>query len=364
MGENLVLVFLLVVPGVSGWGLWRLYRRVYRREAPNDWRRVLLGNLLLLSFLLSSVALGGEVYFRFLYDSTDSLLFSKVSQRWFNRYYRWNSANLRDTFDYSLRIAPGRRRISFVGDSFTVGHGIKNVEDRFVNALRRGHPEWEIHVLAMLGFNTGDEIDYLVKWINRGYQLDEVVLVYCLNDIGDLIPEECAAVSHANEDSRTGGWLRRNSYLVNTLYYRLKLRRDPALKGFYDYERAAYQDGPRWEQQKQRLTAFRNLVVSHGGRLAVVTFPFFHALGPDYPYEFVHRKLDQFWRDRSVPHLDLLSVYRDVPRERLIVNRYDAHPNEYANALAAPVIEKFLIEHLSTARGQHPNNSLPLPAKP
>ncbi|HWX19985.1 MAG TPA: SGNH/GDSL hydrolase family protein [Candidatus Binatia bacterium] len=350
MGENLVLVLLLALPALTGGLLCLFYRHVHLRPEPVRWPLVLLGNLLLVAFLLCGIALAGEVYFRFLYNSTDSLLFSKVSQRWFKRYYQWNGANLRDNLEYSLRIAPGKRRISFVGDSFTVGHGVKNVEDRFANRLRREHPEWEIHVLAMLGFNTGDEVDYLAGWLPKGYQLDEVVLVYCLNDIGDLIPEETAAIHQANAEAKRGGWLQKNSYLVNTLYYRWKLRRDPALKGFYDFERAAYQDGPLWEQQKQRLTVFRDLVESHGGRLAVVTFPFFHALGPNYEYGFVHKKLDAFWHGLNVPHLDLWPIYRPVPREQLIVNRYDAHPNEYAHALATPAIEKFLEEHLSPAK--------------
>jgi hypothetical protein len=347
VGENIVLGLLVALPCLSGGALGVLYRHVRRRRGLAPWPLVVLGNVLLLFFLLSGMALAGEVYFRFFFDATDGLMFSKVSQRWFERHYKWNSANLRDDLQYSLRIAPGKRRISFVGDSFTVGQGIKNIEDRFANALRREHPEWEIHLLAMLGFNTGDEIDYLLKWLPKGYQLDEVVLVYCLNDIGDLLPEEEAMVSRLNRDAQQEGWLRRNSYLVNTLYAGLKLRRDPALKAVLDYERAAYLDGPVWELQKRRLTAFRNLVESNGGKLAVVTFPFFQALGPNYDYEFAHRKLDAFWQSLKVPHLDLWPVYAGTPRGKLMVNRYDAHPNEYAHALATPVIEKFLLEHLS-----------------
>jgi hypothetical protein len=45
----------------------------------------------------------------------------------------------------------------------------------------------------------------------------------------------------------------------------------------------------------------------------------------------------------------LLSVYRNLPPARLMVNRYDQHPNEYAHALAADAIGKFLQDQLAAA---------------
>jgi hypothetical protein len=105
--------------------------------------------------------------------------------------------------------------------------------------------------------------------------------------------------------------------------------------------REAY-SGPLWEQQAERLEAFRDLVQAHGGHLAVVTFPFLHALGLNYEYRFVHDELDRFWRQVGVPHLDLLPVFEGLPPSRVTVNRFDAHPIEYANKLAAAAIDKWL----------------------
>jgi hypothetical protein len=107
--------------------------------------------------------------------------------------------------------------------------------------------------------------------------------------------------------------------------------------------REAY-SGPLWEQQKERLRAFRDLVQTRGGHLAVVTFPFLHALGPNYEYRFIHDKLDRLWQELGVPQLDLLSVYEGLPSSQLTVNRFDAHPNECANKLAGEAIDKWLQE--------------------
>ena len=61
------------------------------------------------------------------------------------------------------------------------------MEDRFPNRLRRAHPDWEIQVVAMVGLDTGGELALMKKAFAKGYQVDQVVLVYCLNDIGDLL---------------------------------------------------------------------------------------------------------------------------------------------------------------------------------
>src|SRR5208282_6350351 len=101
----------------------------------------------------------------------------------------------------------------------------------------------------------------------------------------------------------------RNSYAVNLWYFHYQASRIPALKDYCSWLRDTY-DGPLWEKQKHRLEEFRDLVRSHGGRLAVVTFPFLHQLGPDYQFQPVHDKLAQCWRELGVPELDLLPVYK------------------------------------------------------
>ena len=197
-------------------------------------------------------------------------------------------------------------------------------------------------MLAELGLDTGAELKMLDESLAQGYQIDEVVLVYCLNDIGDMMPELMEAGRRiSREADEGGGWLAQNSYFVNSVRFRLKLRRNPFLRDYFSMVRDGYR-GPLWPQQKEWLKVFRDLVQGHGGRLAVVTFPFLHALGPNYEYQFVHDNLDQLWRELQVPHLDLLRIYKGLPPSALTVNSFDAHPNERAHALAAEAIDQFL----------------------
>jgi hypothetical protein len=114
---------------------------------------------------------------------------------------------------------------------------------------------------------------------------------------------------------------------------------------YYDFVRSAY-DGLTWKQQQERLRGFRDSCHDAGGRLSAVIYPFMHSLGPDNPYKQAHEKLDHFWREIEVPCLDLLPTFEQHAGENLTVNRYDAHPNERAHAIAAEAIREFLESQL------------------
>jgi tetratricopeptide (TPR) repeat protein len=312
------------------------------------WLRLAAGNVLVLLFLGSLIFLGGEVYYRFLDDSSDSFGYTKTYQRWHQRHFHVNAQGCRDNLDYHSRIPPGKRRISLVGDSFTAGHGIKNVEARFVNRLRRANPRWDVQMLAEQGLDTGNELRLLEYIIKVGYELDQVVLVYNLNDSADITPEWKEAVDRIYTSSEKQSWLVRNSYFANTLYFRWRFRRVPDLANYYHFVLAAYRHGPLWEEQQRRLKELRDLVEANGGRLLAVTFPFLHApLDNHYEFRSAHRQLAECWRTLSVPHLDLLPVYEGLPPRQLVVNRFDAHPNEFAHRLAANAIQRFLDDNLA-----------------
>src|SRR5256885_382239 len=69
-----------------------------------------------------------------------------------------------------------------------------------------------------------------------------------------------------------------------------------------------------------------------------------------FPYTTLFRS---FWREQKVPHLDLLPVFKDLPPSRITVNRFDPHPNEYANQLAARAIDEFLDRKSTRLNSSH-----------
>jgi len=331
----------VLLPGVSGSLLVWLARFAQRHPHQRRGLVVVAGNALVLIFLLSVVLLVMETYYRFWCDTTDWYDINRVSDRWYLRHVQINVSGFRDNVaSYTLERTPGNRRITFLGDSFTAGHGIADVDDRFANRIRKLKPDWEIHVMAVNGFDTGDEMRKVQYVLSRGYELDDVVLVYCLNDIMDIVPEWRESLKRIYSKPAPG-FLCTHSFCLNTWYYWLQGRLDPDIARYDQVVFDAY-NGPLWEQQEKRLMAFRGLVESKGGRFMVVMFPFFHGLGPQYRYAPIHKKLDTFWGEMGVPYLDLLELYTSHRGETLTVNSHDAHPNVYAHGLAANAILKFL----------------------
>lgn len=334
---------LALLPAITGGLVVLWFRRSSGGAEKQPLLRLVVGNLLVLFFLGSIVVVAGEAYYRYVYDTTDALSLARTTKRWYQRHWHRNSDGVRDDVEYLRAMQPGKRRVTFIGDSFTAGHGVKNVDDRFANVIRRAHPDWEVHVIAESGWDTADYLRELDARLEKGEQLDEVVLVYCLNDIEDILPE-FRSVAQRFRSAGQSPWER--SFFFSAVHARMALWLEPDLRNHFVTVVRGYNSDQVWQQQAQRLDSLRRQVEQHSGRLSVVIFPFLHRLGPEYEYRAVHRQLGEFWHQRGVPTLDLLRVFEDLPSNKIIVNRFDAHPNETAHALAARAIDAFLRQQM------------------
>ncbi len=341
--ENLTFLFLVTLPLLMGLALVVFFKQRRQARTGAGWGDLVLGNLLVLGCLGSLILLTGEIYFRFCYDTTDSLGYTLVCERWVQRHWRVNGAGCRDNVEYHPRISEGQRRLTFLGDSFTAGHGIKNVEDRFPNRLRQMKVGWDVHALANVGLDTASERVLLTRALKQGYKMDEVLLVYCLNDLAVVSGGEPAKLDVGGQGLavENRGWLLRNSYFINFAYYRYRAAINPQLKDYFPGLIKSY-EGTAWERQADELRQLRDLVEGHGGRLSVAIFPFLHVLGKNYEYQVAHDKVAGLCQELNMPYLDLLPVYRDMPARSVTVNPFDAHPNELANQLAADEIANFM----------------------
>ena len=208
MAENLILIQFVILMAV----MIALTRFFFRVVLPSIRERrtlsLICGNVLVFLTLLSVVLFGGEIYYRFIFDSTDSFGLCRTTERWFERHYHRNATGFRDSTNYLPEPALGASRVSFVGDSFTAGHGIADVEKRFVNIIRNRQADWEVHALAECGWDTGMEVNLLEFIPQSGYRTDYVVLVYCLNDVADILPEWLEISKQLYEAPEPGDWKR------------------------------------------------------------------------------------------------------------------------------------------------------------
>jgi len=346
-GDDWILGLFLLLPVVCAASCYLFFVRFgLHRGAGRRVSRLVAGNVLVFGLVVSLPLPVGEAYYRFFYDTTDSFGLTKTSRRWFERHWRFNQAQVRDSVArYDPAVRPGARRVTFLGDSFTAGHGVADVERRFANLVRARRPDWEIQVMAWSGVETGEELAALSGTASFGYELDVVVLVYVLNDVSDLIPGWKETYARLARERERGRFLLDHSWLINTWYYRLRARAGAETSSYFDLVHEAY-TGESWEEQRARLRAILDEVRGRGGRLLVVTFPFLHATGEDYAFADVHDRLDRTWEEWNVPHLDLLTTYSAYAPSDLVVNPYDAHPNEQAHRIAADAMLPFIERHM------------------
>lgn len=314
---------------------WAARRRLIRRAAGPIlaiWTLIFLGLL-------------GETAFVIFYDTTDAFSISKVSQRWYERHVRRNNYGFRDEKDF-VPAKHKTRRILLLGDSFAFGHGVASPANRFSDMLevrlQHSAPGWELYNASIPGEGTKGEIELLDKLVEHGFEFDVVLLAYCLNDAEDLSDGTAKTVGTIILDYPPN-WLVRESYLANFLYYRFKQFSRPEIGRYFHWLSYAY-EGAMWQKQESSFDRLRARCRERGAELVVVTFPFLYDLGKGYEFAKAHGVLETYWKTHSVPHLDLLNTYREHMGERLIVNRFDSHPNEKAHALAADAIWNELLE--------------------
>jgi hypothetical protein len=325
-------------------------RRRWKRE-PKKLRFV--SGLLSLWFLLAGLT-GVELYFALFYDQTDSFSTTNVSQRWYHMHVEVNNAGFRDPRPLTPSLPEGVRRIAFVGDSFTFGHGVADVADRFsdqiavrLEAERPGR--FAVSNLSLPGLDTRGLVDGLLpEWIAEGIALDVFVYVFVLNDI-EYFDERTADFYQQLAQDPPGFFLLRDTYFFNLLYSRLsQLKKGGGAPDYYSYLEDSY-TGPPWDRLERKLDQMRSVCAARGIDLRLAVFPFLHNLGPDYPFAEAHRRLTEYCRRHEIPVVDLAPVLEPHRDQGLTVNRYDAHPNERAHRLAADAIYEHLLGDLISA---------------
>jgi hypothetical protein len=290
-----------------------------------------------------------ELYFAVVYDQSDSFNMSKVSQHWYARHVRENPEGFRDVRPFPRKPPDGRRRLCFIGDSFTFGHGIKDVADRFSDRVGKRLEEAQpgrfvTNNISSPGIHVWLVENLVRKSVERGFKIDVLVYTICLNDIEGYAPA-AEGMQERLDAASPRFYLWRESYFLNMLYFRILQSQLPDVRGYYTSLAGSYSDAP-WNAMQRRLDLLQEVCQTAHIDLRIVIFPFLNNLGSGYAFDVAHERIAEYCRERSIPCLDLKPVLLPHAGEGLTVNRFDAHPNERAHALAAAAIEQQLLSDL------------------
>ncbi len=301
----------------------------------------MLVNLVLTVWMVSTLMTACELGFALFVDRSDAFNTTNIAQRWTRLHIdaQRNALGYRDRVLLEKTVPAGKTRIGFIGDSFTMGHGIENMDDRFTDriaaALEAKHPgKYTVNNLADLGLEIAQVEGRVRALFDEGYHFDVMVYVICLNDIeyyADLLEKKSAAANPQPKPSAQpfGAFLVNDTYFINWAYVRLSQFARPQVRNYYDHLKDAY-TSDAWQPFAAHLDTMAGYCSGHQCELRVVIFPFVHNLGPDYPFKEAHAKIAAHCRANGVRILDLEPVFRTHAAENLTVNRYDAHPNSSA----------------------------------
>lgn len=341
-------------------GPWLMLRVRRRLASGSRFRKLIPASLSvwMMLGLLTAIEIGYALF----YDTTDALDVTNVSNRWFTvhvgddlkllKFGEDDGIYYRDDLEFPTE-PDDRTHICFVGDSFTFGHGVPRVRDRFTNRLRQlsaeraaMHAEDPDTVISNLSQPGTDLywVDTIVRNVlKNGWGVDHFVYVFCLNDIDSCDPgfaSRSAELASLRQVPDT--FLFRDTYFLNWVYFRTQLLARPQVQDYYGYVREFY-DGPAWDRFLKLLAGVRDECRAHEVRFTVVVFPFLHNLGPTYPFREIHAQISAGCADLQIPVVDLEPVLNRHAGQTLTVNPFDAHPNERAHAIVAGELYRKLI---------------------
>ena len=345
IGLVLVLRFLLS---------WRRKRRRLEKPAPALLKPLFavwaLGVLL---FLL-------ELSFAAFFDTTDAFNATTVSARWFRRHVEpfRNSEGFRDNREFRKEKRDGVYRISMIGDSFTIAQGVEKMADRFSDlceaSLNRsaaaGETEFEVYNFGEFGWEVS-VIEAMVKaMFDQGYEVDEVVYIYMLNDIEGYDPRTEEIIKTVQQ-SRPSSRLITDSYFLNWMHFLWQQYQAKRTVDYFPHLADSYREAP-WHGVAGKLQSIHETCRANGAKFRMVFFPFLHNLGDNYEFKHAHAQLAEFCARREIPYLDLEPVLAEHRDEGLMVNRYDNHPNEHCHSIVADAMCRELFDNVLSDRSK------------
>ncbi|MCA8951406.1 MAG: hypothetical protein KDE27_18000 [Planctomycetes bacterium] len=284
--------------------------------------------------------------------------------------FRFNRFGMRERDDLQLAKPGGVRRVVCLGDSFTLGWGVRREHNWPVLVEQELQQRWpNVQVLNCGGTGSAyvDEYELALRHRHGRFAPDLVLVTLCLNDLlvtnGKLCQFRTAALPDADLPADAHSWWMA-SRLLHDLARRLAAPHALDLDPDRDWvgELMALPADHLWYRNKletpavywtggtpqKALIGIRDWCREHEAQAAVVVWPLLQGLGEGrfYPFTEMHRLVSAFCEREGIPCLDLLPVLKDEPQEQLWVSPADMHPNEHAQQLVFATIAAFVADGL------------------
>jgi hypothetical protein len=223
--------------------------------------------------------------------------------------------------------------VFFIGDSFTAGWGVKDIQDRFgetaaMELNKKGKKINEIN-LGRYGADTRLEYHLFEKFISKtGIKPDQVVLQFFVNDVDKFIPKNKKCVSIPDSKPRWKNILIEGSYLVNYINS-LYPSNNSNLKTLKECEyteqlKYVFNTDSIWNKEEYQLNKFKNFSTKNKIPLTIIFFPFMEDLKVAKELN-IENRITTYCKQNKIKLLNVTKLLDKVPREKRQVSVTDSH---------------------------------------
>lgn len=194
----------------------------------------------------------------------------------------------------------GKRKLLFIGDSVTEGVGVTD-SSTFVNLYSSEDTTHTIFNYSLIGYSVSDYRNTLSTVISGDSSTDQVVLMWCLNDVyGKSNTNELPVMAQKGLLSKLNTLLQDNSStykLIKLLIYQNSL-------AYYRYDRNFYSPGnPFYDNAVAELIACDSVCKKNNTNLLVAVLPYRSQLeNSDYGPQ---QLLEDFCYRNQIKYLDI-----------------------------------------------------------
>jgi len=300
-----------------------------------------ISNLATVLFSIFVISLLLEAIFMFI-PRSHSADYTLASRLWYAKYWKpINSSGFRDKQPDNNNPV-----ILFVGDSFTAGHGLKSVDDRFSNIVGKGlNKKGRKYTVINIGkpnLDSRSEYDVMRDFIYMTrIKPDKIILQYCGNDIEGVAMNNGLIFDGFNPPPDMNKFLiliGSGSYLFNYLYFLSP--REYLGMSYITYLAKAYKDDNILSKHKDDLKLFVDYSQTNSVQLIVVVFPFLTDL--EMSDSMYLNDIVSFFNANKISVINVSQLAKNIPVTERIVNINDTHASKILNNIIAQEILKKL----------------------
>jgi lysophospholipase L1-like esterase len=270
-------------------------------------------------------------------------------------YYRRNREGFRDV-EHSVAKGKNVIRILLLGDSYTAGQGIIDINNVFAkiieNKLNHSGSShiYETINLGIGGYNTNQELN-LLKDKGLKNSPDIIIVGYVLDDVDAGGVKLKQGLINKFLHKKLSRWLLSDSYFFYFLLSRLnkiefKVLEKNIIKQFNNYYDSHL--NPSLKKHCEDIKELIKLCEDRHMKLMFVIHPYYGVIDrKDYPLRNIHKWVNQEIIKNNGKVIDILNYKQRFAGkgDEFIVNPFlDIHPNELAHQIIADIIYENLIE--------------------